>query len=386
MIKLFRMDKTKLSEKWKNLKSFARNNRTGVIASIVLITINFVLLIQNGSWIFEKFTVENYGDQQLYFQLAHSILTRTPQKSIYTLGYPIFFMIFIIKDHMTPDWHQIMAEVISTQAFLIIPFTYFLIFRKLNLKYFLTVLVILIFYFLTSILYAPDPLLKYNFLGLQPLSEPLAILTLILVYFLYFRISQFETITRNRLFLIVLTGILVAYCIMVRTTSAVLIAPLFLHLLLERKFKLILILGVVSAFSFIPQLLWNYWVSHNFLFSSYLWWNTEIASDLNKGIISRIYKVDSEEIFSFIYLKQNLITLFQSYFPLILLLIFARMWRNKFEILFFSFSIVNIIFYLTYFWSAEFRLIDRFLLPNFILAVYILSHKYRKIKSEHSKH
>lgn len=365
-----------------NLTTFIKINKSGLLAAAIIGLINALLVWLNQSWVFERFIIENYGDQQLYFELAYSILSGEKRKSIYTLGYPVFFMIFILKEGLTSDWRQIIAEVIFTQAFIIVPLTFFLIFRKLSVKYFLIIFTITLYYYLTNLLLAPDPLLRYNFLGLVPLSEPLAVLLIIVVYLVYHRLRRVERVGKREMLTFGGLGFLIAFCILVRSTLAVLIVPIFLDLLISRKIKAFAILLVSSFIFFIPQLLWNYWVSHNVFFSGYLWWNSEIAEDLNRGIIKRIYGIDSNQIFSLVYLKQNLRTLFLAYFPLIALLVYSRMWRNKLEILVTALSVANILFYLSYFWSAEFDLIDRFLLPNYLLVIFLLSEKFRKLNNE----
>lgn len=356
------------------IQNFIEENRTGVIAVLILVIILAAIVINNGSWIFQRNIVERFGDQQLYYSLALNILNGVNTKSPYTLGYPLFYMFFIIFTGFQTDWRSIMPQVIFTQAFLIIPAIIFLIYRKQTIKGILILSVILISYFLYNIWSAPDPLLKWNFFGLVPLSEPLSIFLTVCSYFIYFK-------TKNKTINIkynILLGFLIALSLMVRSTSIILLAPIFIETLLQKKFKELLQISLSTFIFFLPQLWWNYWVSGSIFFSGYVWWADVVNPVKTRMDIFGLYGIDSSKMFSIDYLKINYYVLTTSYLTLILLVLYSRLWKSRLEVFVSLFTIINICFYLSYWWSINSHLIDRFLLPNFILVIYLLSEKLRR--------
>lgn len=370
--------------KSQEINNFIKKNRTGVIAALILIILNSVLLIINGSWIIERKIVEFYGDQQLYFDLAYNVLMGRNLKSPYTLGYPIFYMILIVIHDFPKDWTVIMGAVVSLQAFVMVPSIFFFIYRKQTRQALVILSLIFTFYFLNNIFFAIDPLLKYNFLGLVPLSEPLSILITVLCYVVYFKLNSAPVQEKSNLSIIAFLGFLIAFCVMIRYASVLLIAPIFLDLLLNKKFKLFVVTGIFSALFFTPQLVWNYWVSGNITFNGYIWWAEVINPVKTLMDIKGLYGIDSTAMFSIEYLKVNCLKLITTYTPLILLVLFSRLWKTKIEILITIFTIVNIIFYLSYWWSINGNLLERFLLPNYFLVIFFLSQKFRENRFKES--
>lgn len=359
------------------IKVFIDTNRTGIAAALILIILNSMLLIINGSWIFQRNIIEFFGDQQLYFDLANNVLMGRNFKSPYTLGYSIFYMILIVLHDFPSDWRAIMGTVISIQAFMIVPSIFFLIYRKLNKVAVITISTVISIYFLYNIIFAVDPLLKFNFLGLVPLSEPLSILTMLFAYVVYFKVKNSEGSQEKITSLITLLGFLIAFSVMVRSASIILIAPILIDMLLAKKFKLFLSVTLFSALFFIPQLAWNYWVSGSITFSGYIWW-AEVVNPVKTVMdIQGLYGINSSAMFSLDYAKVNYIVLISSYIPLVLLLLYSRMWKTKLEVLVTIFTVLNIVFYLSYWWSLNGNLIDRFLLPNYFLIFYFFSIKLR---------
>lgn len=220
----------KLKSLFNSLKSRLIRNRIAYCVVAFVLLINIFLLSQNGSWLFESQILENFGDQRLYFELAYNILAGENAKYPYTLGYPAFYMPFIILENFTNDWRMIMDEVIFIQAFIIVPAIFFLIFRRLNYKKSLILFLIIAFYYFNNILFAVDPLLKYNFLGLVPLSEPLAILFLLLSYHFYYRLksNSVKTLFQKQILNFILLGFLFGATILIRTTSVILLLPIVL--------------------------------------------------------------------------------------------------------------------------------------------------------------
>ncbi len=369
--------KLRLLHKW--AKSLLVNNYFAFCVVLFILLINTVLLLQNGSWLFESQVLENYGDQRLYFELAYNILSVNNTKSLYTLGYPVFYIPFIIWENFTNDWRMIMNEVIFIQAFVIIPLVFFLIFRKLDYKKSLIIALIIVFYYFNNILFAPDPLLKYNFLGLIPLSEPLAILLLLLSYCFYYKLKSVELLSKKEMLNFILLGFIFGFTILIRTTTVILLVPIVLDMIFSKNFKKFLLLALGAFIIYIPQLIWNQWVSGMFFFNGYIWWEYVNMSN-NMVYKQALYGFAEPNSFSLSYFFVNVWKLIPSYIVLIYLLLFIRPWKTKFEVFIMICTILFIVIHLAYWWSAASNLIDRFLLPNFFLLFFVYGQRLRKSK------
>jgi hypothetical protein len=109
-------------------------------------------------------------------------------------------MPLIAIENFSSDWRSIMNELIFLQAFIVVPATYFIIFRNLNIQRSLILFLIVFFYYLAIFFNSNDPLTKYNLLGLIPLSEPVTVLVLISIY--HFHALLKETSFSNKFFVI----------------------------------------------------------------------------------------------------------------------------------------------------------------------------------------
>ena len=346
------------------------------VIPLVIVFISALLLWRNHSWIFERYIIENYGDQQLYYLQAYNILKQINDKAQYTIGYALFYIPFLLISNVNPDWRSIMSKVIFTQAFIIVPVTYFLIFYKLTWKKSMLVLSIVAFYFAANLINSIDILTKYNALGLVPLSEPQSILTLILSYFIYNKLQHFKDskLDKRSFFWLIFLGFSIATTIMTRSTFGILLIPIFAVFLIEKKFKWLAVIAASIVFFYIPQFIWNYWVSGNILFNGYVWYTSQsFIIEANTNYIEKLYGIRMYSMFSPIFLGQNLVTLLSSYALLIFLIVFFKLWKTKLQLFVSLVTIFNILFYLAYWWSAAGHLIDRFLLPNYILLFFIIA-------------
>jgi hypothetical protein len=240
---------------------------------------------------------------------------------------------------------------------------------------------LLTYYYFTQLLSSQDPLTKYTALGLIPLSEPLAILCLLLSYVLFFRIKEKKVDKKSSNVLIVGLALFIAYTLMTRQTLAILIAPIFIYFLQEKWYGLVVKVMSYSFLFYVPQLIWNYWVSRDLLFSGYSWWNSEVAGEMHQKMIYALYNINGNALFSVDYFMQNVKNLFSSYFFLFVLLVIGRFWQSRPGLYVAVFTVFNIVFYLSYWWSGASGLIDRFLLPNYFLIIFFMAKRLRSFKS-----
>jgi len=152
----------------------------------------------------------------------------------------------------------------------------------------------------------------------------------------------------------------------------ILLIPIILDELWNlKKAKTIKIL-IVFLIGYSPQLIWNFWVNHSIFFNGYAW-SASKNIEANEAYIQSIYHIKSSSMFALNYLYQNMYSLFWHFLPLLGLLIIFKFWKTPSQKIIFIMTIFNIIFYLSYWWSGAVDLIDRFLMPNYILMFYLIS-------------
>ena len=350
---------------------------SGAFFAIAVALINAYLLITNKSWIFHPEIVVKHGDQIHYFELANNISNLVAAKSLYTLGYPLLYLFIIMIDGDVASWQAAMPYIITFQAFVIFPAIIYLIFRNLRISDVFVIGALLLYYYYTQLIASTDPLTKYTALGLISLSEPIAILCLLLCYQIFFRITEnsFNTKSLSRQFL--LLALFTAYALMTRQTLALLIAPIYIYFLQEKQYRICLKVMSYAILFYLPQLIWNYWVSRDILFNGYAWWNSEVAWEMHQEMIYTLYNITGKALFSLDYFTQNSKNIFPAYFLLLVLLVIGRFWKSKIGIYLAIFTLLNVIFYLSYWWSAASGLIDRFLLPNYALIIFFISKQLK---------
>lgn len=344
-----------------------------VIILIYVLLISLVLLF-NKSFYFEYEILAIYGDQKQYYQLAYNLSNLVFEKSQYTIGYSLFYIPFVILKRGIEDWHSIMPLVIFTQSLIITPITLFLILITKSRRYVIYTVIIFLTYLLflfTSL----DPLTKFNLVGLVPLSEPLTSLYLVLSYFIYLKFIKVNRLKKFNLYILIL-GILISLTILTRQASVILLLPIFLDLLINKEYRKLIYISLLSFIFFIPQFFYNYKVSGGIYFDGYKWWaSNEVLR--NNELKYKLYGFVDSSIFSIKYFIPNLKILFWRYISfLILPLILLIRYRRKISIvhLVILFSILNLLFHLTYWWSNFSDLIDRFLLPNVYLLLFLFGN------------
>jgi hypothetical protein len=354
---------------------------SGFLSASIFIIISFLLIKINNSFFFQYDILSKYGDQQIYYSQALDILNYRNNKSPSTIGYSIFYIPFIVFNVIfkifSADWRSITPLVIFVQSFILVPLTFFLIFKKKEFKTFLFGFLLLFLYYFLIIFTSKEPLIKYLYFGLIPLAEPLAILILIFIYEMYF--TKIDKTASNNVNIknFFIFSICISYLLMVRSTTLLLLLPIALDLLFKKKYKIIILLMLLTLIFFSPQLIYNFWVGESFFWYSYNWWNS-LPHHIEKytKLIESTYYLTSSKIFSFDYLKLNMFKLFYHYCYLIFLLILLVFQRKIFSIYIFVSSLINLFFYLSYFWSPISDTIDRLLLPNYIVVIYFIVYNF----------
>lgn len=339
---------------------------------IFLTTVFFVLFIaikiaSNGSFIFEEEFITNYGDQTLYFELARGLYNLTLIKSQFTLGYPFVFLPLIAMYNNTHRWQDVMPALIFIQALVVVPFSLVMILRNKKHLTRLTTTIALILYFL-FLNTSEDQLVGLNLLGLIPLSEPVVTILLICTYWIYISFVKNKRYSSLPIFFL---GLCISASVMTRQTSVILITPVFIDLLFSKEYKKLLILSLISFALFSPQLFYNYKVGGSPTFNGYTWW-AETREEENNIMKQALYGFSTEAIFSARYFVHNLTQLATRYSILLLAIVpLASMVRkDRLATLILFATIANLVFHLSYWWSAADGLIDRFLLPNFLLLLF----------------
>ncbi len=351
----------------RRFKVYLRQNHFYLLFPLLFILISVNLLIINGSFLFESDFLHKVGDQKLYYSLAHKLALLDGEKSYYTLGYPLLYLPFILLTGIKDSWTSIMPAVISLQAFIMLPSSIYLIFKTKTRKYALISFGLLCTYYFFFVMRSEDILTKYTFFGLIPLSEPLSIFLLLGAYHTYLKYFYSSTpkVKHN-----LLLSILITWGVLTRNISVILYLPLFIDLLLDKKFRTLCQIGVLSIVLYTPQLIYNFLVSGDVLFNGYKW-NAALRAEKNSRAIESLYGVKSSALFSFHYFTANFTSLFAQYLPLFFLATINVVRKNRFLLLVVFCSCLNLILYLAYWWSKAGGLMDRFLLPNVFLLLYI---------------
>lgn len=336
---------------------------------IFIVIINIFLIVRNSGFIFEKDIISVFGDQRLYFEASYSwFVNNIYYLSPYTIGYPLVFYLCILISKAT-SWIEIMPSLISIQAFIIAPLSYYYILKYSKNNNILQILLFII-YFVVFGLFSSFILNKYLFLGLIPLTESFAILFLILAYVSYFNYKA----SKSKLRYLVAISIFSALLIWFRSIIIILVAPIFLDLLLDRKIKEIFKIIIGMLIMYIPQLAVNLFFQGNILFNGYVWWenlNFIKQSDYKFAI----YGFVDNGLFTLKYFIFNLKSLFIHYFPILILsYIIYKNRRNRFEILILGGCILYTVIIISYWWSSADTSIDRFLLPVYFLLVFCLGN------------
>lgn len=357
-----------------SLKKIIRKHYT-IIPSITAIILVVTLLLLNNSYIFEKEIVEVHGDQRLYYELSLSIVQGHPTKSLYSLGYPFFYIPFIILTGVKANWQSIMPYVVLVQSLFLIPASISYIFSKKSKSAFSMTFILLTLYYL-FLLTSSDSLIKYNILGLIPLSEPLNIFLLLTSYHIYISKIQGKWFSsRNS----ILLGCFLASTVLVRQVSAILLFPIIIDMFIQKNFRTVISTGLSGLFFLSPQLIYNYFVGDNLFFNGYEWW-AEMTVDKANIMKESTFGFSSNTEFSLQYFVQNAENLLTRYIPIFVFIcyIFYSNFkkRNVFVISIAVASLLNTILYLSYWWSGLGGLIDRFLLPMVFLLLYIFNQTY----------
>ncbi len=359
---------------YQHSKKYAIKNRFYLIFPVLFAMISLVLIISNGSFIFEYDFINRYGDQNLYYKLAYNLAKWEFPKSPYTLGYPLMYLPFIIVTGIRESWTSIMNFVIPLQAFILIPSSIFLIMKDKTKKWALVTLGLMVGYYFVFLLKSEDILIKYNVLGLIPLSEPLAVSTLITSYWIYLRYLKVE---KPKIAHIVLFAGLFSISLLTRNTSLILFLPIFVDLLIDKRLRQVLYIGILAAVFYAPQLIYNYMASKDVLFNGYVWWASNKV-EKNTNTIEAIYGVRSSAMFSMQYFAFNITHLLVQYLPLVALCFVNLFKKSRFVSLVVVFSMLNLVFYLSYWWSGTGDLLYRFLLPNIFLLLFIFKNNLIK--------
>ncbi len=346
-----------------------------IIFPLLFVLVSVVWILINGSFMFEYEFINKVGDQQLYHSIAYKLAHFSGEKNYYTLGYPFFYLPFVLLTGVQASWESIMPLVIPTQSFVLMPLAIYLIFRNKTRYHAVVVLALLSIYYFRWLLVSQDFLIKYTFFGLIPLSESLSILLLILtydVYLKYFRNKNPKT--KHFIWL----SLLIAWGALTRNVVLILVMPLFIDLLWDKKFKYFIKLGLISGLLYSPQLLYNYLISGDPMFNGYVW-KSQQREAKNMKLIEALYGIKSSALFSMKYMEINLRKLVMQYSPTVAMGVFVPITKkHRLVILVAIFSLINVVFFSTYWWSITGGLMDRFLMPNVFLLFYVYQNRLIK--------
>lgn len=363
-----------------------------IILTIYLL--NFYFFFSNGnSWIFNFNILDKFGDQRLYIELSSHLINHNFVPHVYSVGFPLFLIPFLII-LKTTNWVIISFYLVIIYAFVIMPTIWILILslfystlKKTKRKFFYFIpFLALIIYELIILKGSKDPLTFYLFFGLTPYSEPFAILILIILYYILLTQSK-KTIP---LIFYLLWGVLAAFAVSIRIVFIILIIPILVLgviFLLKKKIKKTACLATGLLVGYLPQLLYNYKTYHKIFYISYNWYWEKTKSQF-EPIIKSVYG-DNTVIsqFSINYLKSNVSKLIKHYIHFVLFAIFnvvliirkRKTFANlsRLDVIFLASNIsviLYIILYLSYWWSPYVDCIDRFLLPLVFFSLVNLSY------------
>lgn len=356
-----------------NLKNFSTKNYYYFYPA-VFIFLSLILILINNSFIFEQDFITKYGDQQIYYKTALAITKFRPELSIYTIGYPALMVPLIILTGIQDNWESIMTVLIAIQSFILMPVSIYFVFRNKTKKYAFIAAIMLLAYLVFFILRSEDPLVRYNVLGLIPLSEPLTVFCLIGAYHIYFKYLHVKGYRKRYL---VVFSILFTLGILTRNVSLLLYAPIFLDMLFDKRFREIFFIGIISIILYIPQLIYNIISTGELLFNGYGWLE-KTRVEKNTEYIKRLYGIESSSLFSIEYFKVNVSAMLVNYLPFVFLYTLILIRKHRIAILVAIFSLINLIFHLSYWWTKAGGLFERFLLPNLFLLLFIFQNTQLK--------
>ncbi|MBZ0291279.1 MAG: hypothetical protein K8L99_01810, partial [Anaerolineae bacterium] len=208
------------------------------------------------------FWFHNGGDNAGYFDQARGLLNGDLQPNKYTLGYPILLIPFMVV--LQPPFQQDLLEPVSAfWSLVMFPLGQIILGylatrmtgrRRLGLlSVFVWTLLPLVMYATVYLLFNADmaETTSVHLLWAQMLSDGPATLFTLLVFALWFRDGP---VTPRRALLL---GVLCGYLIFIRMTGAVTGLLVGAILLWQRRWWEAIILAVVAALVFSPQLLYN---------------------------------------------------------------------------------------------------------------------------------
>lgn len=361
-------------------KKYIYKNKFYLIFPAVFMVLVLGLIVWNGSVIFNHEFLGAFGDQQLYYRLAYRLAHWEFETSWYTIGYPLLYLPLIILTGVSAHWESIMPLLIPLQSFVLMGTVIYLVFRTKTRRYAYITAGLMVLYYCIWLVFSQDALVKYNALGLIPLSEPLAIFLLISSYHIY--LKYFRAQDPHIKFFVLFAGLMM-WGILTRSVSVVLYAPLFVDMLLSGRLRTLLKIGLLMGIFYVPQLLYNYYCSGDWLYNGYTF-NSARRAEKEKNIIEGLYGIRTNTMFSMHYFLVNVRELFVRYLPLLALAIgcFAYQKRNRRLVnLVLIFTVINLCMFLAYWWSKTGGLIDRFLLPNMFLLFYMYRNTLLEEKS-----
>jgi hypothetical protein len=351
-----------------------RTHRFGILAAVVMAAIGAACLIRNGSPYFELGLLTQVGDQRLYYDLTLSLLRRSLEKSPYTVGYSLFMAPFALATGVSPDWRSIMPGLIAVQALILVPFAFFMIYRRIcSAKAFGIVSLLFVVYYGSLLLRSTDVLVKWNFFGLSPLSEPIAIVLLLAFHALLMKrdLAPWQA---------AVAGAIMGASLLCRSTLIILLAAPVIVLLLRRRWTPAIILAISCCAIYAIQLYVNYRMGGSVRFNGYVWWN-ELNASSHRDYIRSIYGIESTALFSVDYLRRNVIVLLPHYALLLYLCFRVSLLDNVRGILVAGSLMAFLIVHLAYWWSGASDLIDRFLMPAFFLALFTIAQSMRETRA-----
>jgi hypothetical protein len=343
-----------------------RTYRFGIAAAIAVAAISAACLIRNGSPYFELEFVSRVGDQRLYYDLTLGLLRRSFEKSPYTIGYSVFMAPFAIATGVSPDWRSIMPGLIAVQSLILVPLSFFAIYRAVSCaKAFAALSLLFAVYYCSLLLRSSDVLIKWDFLGLVALSEPIAIALLLAFHALLLK-------DELKLSQALVAGAVMGAALMCRSTLIILLIAPVIMLVLARRWALVVSLGMSCCAIYSVQLYVNYRMGGSVRFNGYAWWN-ELNASFNRDTIRAIYGVDATALFSIDYLRRNVTALLPNYALLLYFCFRVFLSDNVRGLLVAGSLMAFLILHLAYWWSGTYDMIDRFMMPAFFLSLFYIA-------------
>lgn len=247
-----------------------------ILGFLILARISTVVLLMNdiphtgvqmnGWWFYHG------GDEQTYFNLAKPLSQLSVEKSVVTLGFPLFLapIIYLTKAVQVAD---ILKPVFFIQAFVLFSLSIVLVIlisRKIFKNRIVSLLCASAFTFYPYIFYLlfhkagpyypalglTSGQMSFQYLNwLQVTSDPLSAFLVYLCFFLF--LTEFYK-DNARYSMLVLLGIVAGFAGLVRISNVLIVGIFVLAWLLKRKIKEALLIGGFSFFIILPQLIYNY--------------------------------------------------------------------------------------------------------------------------------